>query len=161
MKKKAAVSILFIILFLMGAVEAKAHQTEMHQHITREAFKLLKMSFPGGLSEMESYVGTSEKGNPVDKSWGSLKIVSGSWIEDEYDVVYHYGIGNEPDFEQFFIPDVFDDRKTFTTITHFWDGDGGPDKRTKLSDWVKVLFKHVYWSFYCENAMQKMRKYVN
>jgi len=161
MKKKAAVSILFIILFLMGAVEAKAHQTETHQHITREAFKLLKMSFPGALAEMESYAGTNEKENPLDKSWGSLKIVSGTWIEDAYDVVYHYGIGNEPDFEQFFIPDVFDDRKAFTTITHFWDGDGGPDKRTKLSDWVKVWFKHVYWSFYCENAMQKMRKYVN
>lgn len=166
MREKTWIPIIFIILFLIGTVEVNAHTQKLHQHITREAFQLLQMSFPGKLSEMGSYLGTNETVDPygLDKSWGARRIVSGSWIEDEYDPVYHYGSGRRPDFNQDvpgFFYDIggafYDERKAFVSITHFWDADRGPDKKTDLSDKING----VYWSFSCQNALQKMRKYVN
>jgi hypothetical protein len=166
MRNRISAIAVFLALLVMGPIEGHSHTQELHRHSTREAFKLLRMSFPGTLGEMESYVGTTETVDPtgLDKSWGALTIVSGSWIEDEYDVVYYYGTGRRPDFEQD-IPDFFydvagafyDERKAFTSVTHFWDADGGPDRKTFLSDTIDSF----YWSFFCENSLQKMRKYVN
>ncbi|MBO8152980.1 MAG: T9SS type A sorting domain-containing protein, partial [Candidatus Marinimicrobia bacterium] len=131
---------------------------------------LLQKSFPGQLAEMSSYIGTNEvwSGGSADGSFGALRIVSGAWLEDEYDVVYHYGIGERPEFNQA-IPEwyfqaggpFFPQREAFTTITHFWDADGGPEKKTHLSDDLWDGDHWTTWSYDCENALQKMRKYVN
>jgi len=145
-----------------------AHDQLLHQHITREAFKLLKKSFPNHLIDMGNYIGTNQvwSGNSADGSFGALKIVSGSYIEDEYDVVYGYGITRIPNYNQFLpIPTLIswfggEDalRKAHTTITHFWVADNGPYSTIALRDnthWG-------YWSFTIpENAMQKMWKYSN
>ncbi|MHA1830806.1 MAG: hypothetical protein ACTSWR_04665 [Candidatus Helarchaeota archaeon] len=49
----------FSIIFIMVSYNIFAHTSTMHQHITNEAFKLLKLSFPNNdWSEMEQYIGT-------------------------------------------------------------------------------------------------------
>jgi len=94
---------------------------------------------------MEQYIGTigqvTGEGTWHENwvSWCSFTIISGSHMEDEYDIVYHYGIGKSPDFNQtppqWFIDNVNgDERKAYTTITHFWDADYGPDKLSDLND---------------------------
>lgn len=168
MNSKLFLKIVSLSLVLMEIVNA--HEQSMHQHITREAFNLLQNSFPGQLTEMASYVGTNEvwSGGSADGSFGALRIVSGAWLEDEYDVVYHYGLGEIPNFNQQ-IPvwyfeiggPFFPYRDAFTSITHFWNADGGISEETHLSDDLWDGDHWTTWSFDCENAYQKMVKYVN
>lgn len=107
-----------------------AHKQPVHQHITREAFKLLKKSFPTQLTDMENFIGNSEiwSGGSTDGSFGALKIVSGAWLEDEYDVVYGYGLTQNPDYRDYLdrsIPantliNMFGSlREAHTSITYF------------------------------------------
>jgi len=168
MNSKLFLKIVSLSLVLMEIVNA--HEQSMHQHITREAFNLLQNSFPGELTEMASYIGTNEvwSGGSADGSFGALRIVSGAWLEDEYDVVYHYGLGETPNFNQQ-IPvwyfeiggPFFPYRDAFTSITHFWNSDGGISEETHLSDDLWDGDHWTTWSFNCENAYQKMVKYVN
>lgn len=168
MNTKLFLKIVSLSLVLIGIINA--HEQLMHQHITREAFKLLQKSFPGQLTEMASYVGTNEvwSGGSADGSFGALRIVSGAWLEDEYDVVYHYGIGEIPNFNQQ-IPlwyfaiggPFFPYRDAFTCISHFWNADGGISEETHLSDDLWDGDHWTTWSFDCENAYQKMVKYLN
>jgi hypothetical protein len=130
-------SIIILVLLIFSPVFS--HKQEMHQHITREAFSLLKMSFPDdfvGLDEMDSFLGYDETIHPdrVNKSIGEGYIVAGSWMEDEYDIVYHYGIFDVPDYSSFPLPSwaeylIFGDndnnRLSHTSINHFWTGDNG------------------------------------
>jgi hypothetical protein len=154
---------LILLILLICSPVFFPHGQTMHQYIVREAFKLLIKSYPIlANSEMATYIGFNETSNSIDKSWGAGKIVSGAWIEDEYDIVYHYGIGNIPNFNQWtsnLYANLFNggNREAFTSITHFWDADGGLNKTTDLSDNASG----IYWSFSCENAMQKMNKYFN
>jgi len=154
----------FLLIFLFVVISSlNAHQQEMHQYITREAFYLLKKSFPNKLGEMESFLGNDEtSGNGSLYTFGAFKIVSGAWIEDEYDIVYHYGIGNSPNYNQTlpinFIIDIFgSEREAHTSITHFWDADGGPDKKSFLHDEADG----IYWSYSVENSYQKISLYLN
>ncbi len=97
MKTFKLVTFLCIVL----TIPLSAHEQVGHQHITREAFKLLQKSFPGQLADMANYIGTNETQNAYNaKSFGVGKIVSGAWIEDEYDIAYHYGIGKAPSYNQ-------------------------------------------------------------
>lgn len=158
-----------LIIFLLIVFNVYAHdQTDyhIHQHIVREAFKLLLLSYPElQNSELAIYIGNDETNSTsMYHSWGDGTVVSGSWIEDEYDIVYHYGIWSAPEFNQTLTPELVQlflspetIRQSFVSITHFWDSDGGLNKTTDLSDYASG----VYWSYSCENAMQKMLKYFN
>lgn len=137
--------LLVFLLIIFSGIDIFPHNQNMHQYITREAFKLLKKSFPNMLSEMEAYIGTNEKwaGSSADGSFGALKVVSGSWLEDEYDVVYGYGLTIGPDYrdnQNQAIPintilSLFNSfRAANTSITHFWNGDDGENAYTRLSD---------------------------
>ncbi|MCF7740565.1 MAG: hypothetical protein K9N00_02105 [Candidatus Marinimicrobia bacterium] len=154
-----------LILFLLIFTNIFAHDKNIHQYLTREGFKLLKKSFPTQLSDMESYIGTTDvwSGGSADGSFGALKIVSGAFLEDKYDVVYGYGITKNPNYNQS-IPtntliDIFGSiKEAHTCITHFWNADNGENASTFLND----NSNFGYWSFSIpENAMKKMRKYVN
>ena len=143
-----------------------AHKKEVHQYITREAFKLLQKSLPNATSEMATYIGTNEVwNNPgvADGSFGALKIVSGAYIEDEYDVVYHYGLSNSPSIVNFppWLEDAINKREFFSSITHFWNADGGQNSVTNLDDEASIPPLSVNWAINCENAYQKIQKYVN
>ena len=156
--------IVFLIIIMMF-LNLFAHDPDMHQYITREAFQLLQYSFPTQLSEMGNYIGNNEvwSGGSADGSFGALKIVSGASLEDEYDVVYHYGLGADPfipnNVVTFLISATGSERAALTTITHFWDADYGESFHTVLRDEVpnviQIYIEHTY------NAMQKMRKYIN
>ena len=161
---------LYSYLFLLG------HQQEMHQHITRESFQLLKYSFPenfNGLDEMEEYLGYSEVENTQEdavifNSVGALKIVAGSWFEDEYDMVYHYGTYRVPNynnvppwFEELIFSEDFN-RAAHSTITHFWDADQGENASTHLEDTIEYGEFSLDWEFSInKNALRKIRKYIN
>ena len=164
-----------VFLLIMSNSILLAHDGPHHQYIVREAFKLLKKSYPTQLNDMENYIGNNEiwSGSSADGSFGALKIVSGVCLEDEYDVVYGYGILKKPQYHQTIplsiLVEVYDDwtendisRKAYTTITHFWDADNGENAPTTLSDKFRIGNDNIYWSFTIpENAMQKMRKYIN
>jgi|GEM_PF-6582566 len=110
---------------------------------------------------MAQYIGSNETSSATELSWGAGKIVSGVWIEDEYDIVYHYGISNVPVFNQWLAEAYYSlfpggRREAFTSINHFWNADGGPNSTVDLHDFADG----IYWSFSCENAMQKMYKYL-
>jgi hypothetical protein len=160
--KKPLLFILFVCTCLLHA-----HQQPLHQHIVREAFKLLLKSHPElQNSEMAQYIGNSETNTTgLFNSWEDGTVAAGAWIEDEYDIVYHYGYYNVPNFNQTLTPglaDIFSNiRDSYTSITHFWRADGGLNQPTDLSDYATVLGIPTYWSFSCENAMQKMYKYYN
>ncbi|MCD6574982.1 hypothetical protein J7K97_04830, partial [Candidatus Aerophobetes bacterium] len=166
--RRELIFVVFIVLFILAG-NAYSHQHEGHQYITREAFKLLQWSFPGQLAEIASYVGTDEiwSGSSGDGSFGALKIVSGVVLEDLYDVVYHYGLGREPNWTMIppdWVVDILTDiigEGSLTTITHFWDADGGTDKRTHLSDDIFSGGSITTWALDCENALQKIRKYMD
>ncbi|MFC1887895.1 T9SS type A sorting domain-containing protein [Candidatus Cloacimonadota bacterium] len=161
---------LYIYFFLLG------HQQEMHQHITRESFQLLRYSFPEdftGLNELAAYLGTDEVENiqedpVVFNSVGALKVVGGSWFEDEYDMVYHYGTYRVPDynnmppwFEELVFSEDFN-RAAHTTITHFWNADFGEDAPTHLNDALEYGDFSINWEFtISKNALKKIRKYIN
>ncbi len=164
MKKNFFIPIVILIQLFSSIIYS--HDQSVHQHIVREAWKLLLLSYPQlANSEMNQYIGTNETTSTgSEKSWGARKIVSGSWMEDEYDIVYHYGIGNTPNFNQTITPEVADiffmddetERKAFVSITHFWDADGGVNNQSFLNDGSGLK----YWSFSVTNAMQKMYKYL-
>ena len=157
--------IIVLIILLLPTITI-CHEQNMHQYITREAWKLLIKSYPQlQNSEIANYIGFSEtNSNQNLKSMGDGKIVSGAWIEDEYDILYHFGIGRVPTFNQEVTPFLYslfletpeDRRAAFTSITHFWDADGGPNAGVGLSDYASG----IYWSFNInENAYQKIMKY--
>jgi len=125
-------------LVLMFSSTLFPHQQSIHQYITREAFQLLIRSHPQlASSEMATYVGNNQTSTPYDRSWGAGKIVSGAWIEDEYDIVYHYGIGRNPTFNQWTANAYYSlfsggAREAFTSITHFWDADNGDNSTINI-----------------------------
>jgi hypothetical protein len=139
-----------LVVLLLGLIVAPAiyaHDQTVHMHMTRDAFALLCKSFPGlATSEMTSFIGTNESwsGGSKDGSFAALKIVSGSFVEDEYDPVYGYGLTRAPTYNQDFpvgyILQAFaSPRAAYTTITHFWDADNGEYAATPQSDWATIL----------------------
>ncbi len=169
-------TVIIILLMLYSYFLLLGHQQEMHQHITRESFQLLKYSFPQGftgLDEMEAYLGSEETENQEEdavlfNSVGALKIVAGSWFEDEYDMVYHYGTYRIPDynetppwFEELLFTEEYN-RSAHTTITHFWDADEGENASTHLEYTIVFLEFSLNWEFtISKNALKKIRKYIN
>lgn len=150
-----------IILFFVN--KPLAHKKEMHQYLTREAFKLLEKSFPGQLG-FTDYVGTTEVyQTDWSKSWGSGFLVTGAWLEDVTDVVYHYGIGSQPTYNQTLpmneiLAAFGSTQEAYTSITHYWDADGGTTSNVFLNDKVNG----IYWSFSINaNAFNKIKQYEN
>ena len=170
MKKILIITLTLILI----NVKVFAHKQDMHQHITREAFELLRMSFPvnfTGLDEMESYIGTNETSIPgaVSVVVGHGLVVSGVWIEDEYDIVEHYGIYEIPNYnntppwvEDLLFGDHDANRAAHTTITHFWDADNGEETSTYLTDTIYWGELQHTWEFtISENSIKKNRKYIS
>ncbi|MBU1099638.1 MAG: T9SS type A sorting domain-containing protein [Bacteroidetes bacterium] len=157
---------IIILLIIMFSSTSFCHEQPMHQYITREAWQLLLKSFPElQYTEMANYIGYAQtNSNQNLKSMGDGKVVSGAWIEDEYDILYHYGVGRQPEFNQSVTPELYsifletaeNKRQSFTSITHFWDADAGYNSGVGLSDYASG----IYWSFNIpENAYQKLMKY--
>lgn len=167
---------LIILILLLVFTGLSAHKQLMHQHITREAFELLKMSFPAnftGFNEMEEFLGHDETDetsfNPnLFYSIGERKIVAGAWYEDEFDNVYHYGLLRTPNYndlpgwvEDMVIGGLDSNIDMHSTITHFWNVDGGEGCSTYLDDTINGDVGSYHWDFTISaNAMKKIRKYA-
>lgn len=164
---------LTLIFLLVSFIFLYSHEKEMHQHITREAFQLLKLSFPvgfTGLDEMETYLGydeTTEDG--YCPSIGREFIVAGAWMEDEYDIVHHYGCYEIPNYndipswvEALLFGDNNKNRKAHSTITHFWNADNGENASIHLTDTIYGDLGQSTWEFTIpQNALKKIKKYAN
>lgn len=77
MSKRLFFSAVVLSLVLVGG--ANAHKQTMHQHITREAFKLLQMSFPGKSPEAVACVGN---------------LVFNRFVNDPFSKQFDYQDGN-------------------------------------------------------------------
>ena len=143
-----------------------SHNEIVHQYIVREAFKLLKNEFPTQLTDMENYVGNDQTVNQGHAmTFGAGFIVSGAYMEDHYDINYHYGLGKEPDYNQTFIPEellnvIMNETRNYATITHFWKADLGDNAMSFLNGEYEILYQTFYWSFDAENAYQKAIRYL-
>ena len=142
MKKIVIITLALILL----NVSILAHEKEMHQYITREAFDLLKMSFPSGftgLDEIEDFLGYDEAEDEWGSSIGQEFIVAGAWMEDRYDIVHHYGCYEIPNYndippwvEELLFGNNEYNNSSHSTITHFWDSDNGENAHTYLTDTI-------------------------
>jgi len=151
-----------------------SHKQGVHQYITREAFNLLRLSLGQdceALDEMETtYLGFDQtNSNALVPSLGEPFIVSGAHMEDEFDIVYHYGSFTIPNYENvppwaenFLYGSVVNNRNSHRTITHFWDADSGPNAQTHLSDTITIGSLSGTWAFVInENAYQKIERYID
>lgn len=123
-------NLLVMLFFLCSFNSIFGHGEGVHQHMVREAYKLLKYHVGSDINEMKDHVGYNEEGvgqfNP-----GNL-IVIGAYQEDHTDAT-NEGFG------------LFG---WMVTNTHFWDPDQG-DFST---------FDYAGHSY--TNAYQKARKYI-
>jgi hypothetical protein len=150
-----------------------SYKKEVHQEITRTAYQYLRVIFGDNceaLDEMGEYLGFDETTSTSNGSLGFLKIVSGAYMEDEYDIVYHYGSHDIPNYNN--IPPSIEEiiygtgdlnREAHSSITHFWDGDSGINASTHLTDTINPdALSETTWEFTINtNAAKKIQKYFN
>lgn len=116
-----------------------SHDSDVHKYIVWNAWQVVKDQHAGyNYSAMDNRIGTWWEGfYNTSNSWTKGYVVSGAWLEDEDDVVYHYSIMGTP------------------TMTHFWDPantncDLNPDN-------TKIEIEN-----YCyENVYRKTQAYWN
>jgi hypothetical protein len=155
------------------------YEDVVHIYLLKEAFQLLKLCLDNReeITEMDFHLGENET-MPAKglMSLGYLNMVSGSYVEDHFDIVYWYGLlglkpagSYKPDWLAFF-EDIFmdpnDKRGAFTSVTHFWDADKGVEYYTRLSDngTYEGDLGSVSFSFDIHsipNAYMKALKYIN
>jgi len=89
----------FVILGFCLCACLFSHQQTVHQYLTREAFSLLRLALGEecvSLDEMESYLGFNETNqNGGCPGIGDATIVSGAYMEDEYDSLH-----DSPDYTE-------------------------------------------------------------
>jgi len=78
MQRELSVLVVSLSLFLIGG-KVNAHEQSVHQYITREAFKLLQMSFPGKSPEAVACVGN---------------LVFNRFVNDPFSKQFDYQDGN-------------------------------------------------------------------
>jgi len=124
--------IISLVVLLSAVGIAYSHKQGTHQHIVREAYKLLEEQVPAmSISVMKDYVGTDQTDGP----WTVGRIVIGAYREDEEDIVYGICGANITGC-------------SLTTNTHFWNADNGDNHLSHLWDPTRG------WADY-ENALQK------
>jgi len=83
---------LFLLLCIATCI-ATAHEQWVHQYVVREAYQALRVQLGFDILVMADHVGTTEIG---DGLWRTSLMVSGAWLEDCEDVMYHTaGIAGE------------------------------------------------------------------
>lgn len=127
-------SLIILLISLLFTSPIFAHNYEAHQHLVREAYKLLQIQYNINIPIMHDHVGTNQKGHanfiPGDK------IVIGAYREDKSDIVWGYGVPQWP-------------IESSATVTHFWNPDYGDNSKFDLG----ILGKYP-------NAYQKALKYI-
>ncbi len=163
--------LLVILLALLLSGVITAHKQHVHQYLTMEAYKLLKMQLSGDVRIMKDRIGDWTNFYEGERPWQRGYITTGAWREDEDDVVYGYSKSNPPtltgitgsiyDFAAIFgglRPDGF------VSSTHFWYADDGDNINTTIRaavtiDWLPPFPLVSAASFTIPNAYQKIKKY--
>ena len=148
MKKNILMIMIFLVIVILSGDER--YSENVHEYLMEQSYDLLKIDQEHEFPEMNEYFES---------------LIKGAKNEDKQDWVYHYNENNPPDFNQWLLPEIIvqigldlfnDGGDPFVTITHFWGADGGFTNSSFLSG------DHpLYWSFSCENAMQKVTKFLN
>jgi len=112
-----------IILLTFSATEFFAHGQGTHQHMVREAYKLLKSFLGQDVFDMMDHVGYNEQGSDIYNPGGSLVI--GVYREDEEDATYYAsGLGGYN-----------------VTNSHFWNADMGDND---TFDYLGISYPNAY-----------------
>lgn len=104
------------ILLLLTFTSIYAHKQHVHQYLTKEGYYLLRNYIGGDISQMVAHLDNSPVGSP----WENGTLTSGSWREDEEDVVYGY------------YQLVPSDPGALISISHFWDADQGDNSENRF-----------------------------
>lgn len=161
---------LFVFIVLITSISF-AHKQHVHQYITREAYKLLKLQLGFDIPLMQLRIGD---GNPGSQPWEKGTLTTGAWREDSEDVVYKYSKYSAPTITgpsgtilsspiTTLIIDILGVAPdAFVSSTHFWYSDDGDNISSTIRAAVEDLFgfNHAF-QFTVPNAMQKMHKYSN
>ncbi len=156
--------VLLIILFLSNFVFA--YKQHVHQYISMEAYKLLKMSLGSDVRMMKDRLGDLSSYYVGDRPWQRGYITTGAWREDMEDVVYGYSNNHLPDgatgeFITGLIKAMNNNNEYYSSITHFWYADYGDNLRTTMTAGAHFLGILTVQTFTMENAYQKLQKFVN
>jgi hypothetical protein len=87
--------IIFIVMLILN-YQAEAHRQHVHQYITMEAYKLLKMQLSCDVRIMKDRIGDWTNFYVGDRPWQRGYITTGAWRKDEEDVGYGYSRHNKP-----------------------------------------------------------------
>ncbi|PIQ08858.1 MAG: hypothetical protein COW71_09650, partial [Ignavibacteriales bacterium CG18_big_fil_WC_8_21_14_2_50_31_20] len=99
-----------LLLILVANIAIFGHEQWVHQYLTNQGYQYFKHQNGLTISELENNLGSLAYPG-TGTSWTHGTVIAGSWLEDDEDVVYYYGIH----VTSFFLK----------SITHFWDADRG------------------------------------
>ena len=104
-----------VALSALAVLPVQAHKQHVHQYIAREAYLLLRSSLGADVPQLQEHIGGLDPFYAGDSAWQRPFVTTGSWREDEEDVVFHYDAYEiSPGLNY-----------ALVSITHFWDADQG------------------------------------
>jgi hypothetical protein len=101
-----------LLLILLSSPFVWSHKQPVHQYLVREGYALLVKTYGTDIPQLSRFMGSADQSAIGDSAWQRGYVTTGSWREDEEDVVYHYDI----------LPGL---NYALTSITHFWSADRG------------------------------------
>ena len=156
--------LLTIMLALLLSSVITAHKQQVHQYLTMEAYKLLKMQLGGDVRMMKDRLGDWTSYYIGDRAWQRGYITTGAYREDEEDVVYGYSKSSAPTITG--TTGILSDLiaglggitpDPFVSITHFWSADQGDVLSTTMRIGVLKVF-HNAGTLTVPSAYQKFIK---
>ena len=138
-----------IIFFFIISTIMFAHGQTVHRYLTYESYFYLKDQLGFDIPVLSDHLGPNVNPNE-GTSWSHGNITSGSWLEDDYDVVYGYNQA---------VP-ILDFWYSKKSITHFWDADDGDDSENSFIVGGTDLNSGVPGAPF-QNAYTKIKKYLN
>jgi hypothetical protein len=135
--KKVIFALLGLIIYLQCFSQERL-SPDTHEYVTEQSWELLKYEFPWyRYSEMNNAIGNSGE-TPPQFSFQRGKIVAGSYIEDEEEIMYDFTGWTICDWGERF------------TSTHFWDADVSDIFRWNqngICSYPNALMKAInYWN---------------
>ncbi|MFA3782040.1 hypothetical protein ABRY23_03130 [Melioribacteraceae bacterium 4301-Me] len=157
---------IIVLVFIMANI-VFAHRQHVHQYISVQAYKLLKMQLGGDLRIMKDKIGGLDSYYAGSGPFQLGFITTGAWREDEEDVVYGYSKSNPPTLTSF-SGSVYDfiaafgglSPDGFVSSTHFWYADEGDNLQTTMRANIIVLGIDNVMLFTIPNAYQKMTAFA-
>lgn len=127
----------------------------------------MKLTIDYDIPTLQSRIGGTSSWYIGDRPWQRGYITTGTWREDEEDIVYGYSKSSPPTLTGitgsiYTFISIFGGLTPdgFVSSTHFWYADDGDELSTTMRAGVTLLGTHVV-SFTVPNAHQKFMKFSN